>query len=91
MNSIAIFGLSFSCVFANMSVVDMLNNDVKVVDSEAAKSMDGIVDENISMVKIKESGENVARYVCFHKCWRTLSSCVYMFVATDHSELKLEA
>lgn len=50
-----------SCVFANMSVVDILSNDVKVADSKAAKSMDGIIDDNISMVKIMESGDSVAR------------------------------
>lgn len=43
-------------------MVDLLKEDVTVVDPKAVKSLDVIVEESISMVKLKESSDNIARY-----------------------------
>ncbi|EJW85406.1 ZIP Zinc transporter [Wuchereria bancrofti] len=51
-----------SCVLSETSVVDLLKEDVAVVDSKAVKSLDAIVEESISMVKLKETNDNIARY-----------------------------
>uniref|UniRef100_A0A1I8EWN9 Zinc transporter ZIP11 n=1 Tax=Wuchereria bancrofti TaxID=6293 RepID=A0A1I8EWN9_WUCBA len=50
-----------SCVLSETSVVDLLKEDVAVVDSKAVKSLDAIVEESISMVKLKETNDNIAR------------------------------
>uniref|UniRef100_A0A2K6VD45 Zinc transporter ZIP11 n=1 Tax=Onchocerca volvulus TaxID=6282 RepID=A0A2K6VD45_ONCVO len=50
-----------SCMFSGMSVVDLLKEDVTVVDPKTVKSLDAIVEESISMVKLKESNDNIAR------------------------------
>ncbi|VDO36463.1 unnamed protein product [Onchocerca flexuosa] len=51
-----------SCMFSGMSVVDLLKEDATVVDPKTVKSLDVIVEESISMVKLKESNDNIARY-----------------------------
>ncbi|VIO97249.1 ZIP Zinc transporter family protein [Brugia malayi] len=50
-----------SCVLSEISVVDLLKEDVTVVDPKEVKSLDAIVEENISMVKLKETNDNIAR------------------------------
>uniref|UniRef100_A0A0R3S638 Autophagy-related protein 33 n=1 Tax=Elaeophora elaphi TaxID=1147741 RepID=A0A0R3S638_9BILA len=51
-----------SCVFSDISVVDLLKDDVTVGDPKSVKPLDAIVEESISMVKLKESNDNIARY-----------------------------
>lgn len=43
-------------------MVDLLKEDVTAVNSKVVKPLDVIVGESISMVKIKESNDNIARY-----------------------------
>ncbi|EFO16235.1 ZIP Zinc transporter [Loa loa] len=50
-----------SCVLSDISVVDLLKEDAAVVDTKAVKPLDVIVEESISMVKLKESNDNIAR------------------------------
>ncbi|KAK6106877.1 ZIP Zinc transporter family protein [Brugia pahangi] len=50
-----------SCVLSEISVVDLLKEDVTVVDPKEVKSLDAIVEESISMVKLKETNDNIAR------------------------------
>uniref|UniRef100_A0AAF5Q118 Zinc transporter ZIP11 n=1 Tax=Wuchereria bancrofti TaxID=6293 RepID=A0AAF5Q118_WUCBA len=56
-----------SCVLSETSVVDLLKEDVAVVDSKAVKSLDAIVEESISMVKLKETNDNIARLLLAKK------------------------
>ncbi|MCP9259888.1 Zinc transporter ZIP11 [Dirofilaria immitis] len=51
-----------NCVFADLSVVDLLKEDVTTVDPKTVKSLDAMVEESISMVKLKEPNDNIARY-----------------------------
>ncbi|KAM3722280.1 Zinc transporter ZIP11 [Dirofilaria immitis] len=50
-----------NCVFADLSVVDLLKEDVTTVDPKTVKSLDAMVEESISMVKLKEPNDNIAR------------------------------
>ncbi|KAL3997186.1 ZIP Zinc transporter family protein [Acanthocheilonema viteae] len=51
-----------SCVFSEISMVDLLKEDVTVIDPKVVKPLDVIVGANIPMVKLKESNDNIARY-----------------------------
>ncbi|CAG9530478.1 unnamed protein product [Cercopithifilaria johnstoni] len=50
-----------SCVLSEIAVVDLLKEDV-TVSPKVVKPLDVIVGESISMVKLKESNDNIARY-----------------------------
>ncbi|KAL3997187.1 ZIP Zinc transporter family protein [Acanthocheilonema viteae] len=50
-----------SCVFSEISMVDLLKEDVTVIDPKVVKPLDVIVGANIPMVKLKESNDNIAR------------------------------
>lgn len=41
---------------------DLLKDDVTVVEPKVVKPMDVIVGESISMIKLKESSDNITRY-----------------------------
>uniref|UniRef100_A0A915PRJ4 Zinc transporter ZIP11 n=1 Tax=Setaria digitata TaxID=48799 RepID=A0A915PRJ4_9BILA len=51
-----------SCVFSEVSVVDLLKEDVRIVEAKPSKPLDVVVEESVSMVKLKEANDNIARY-----------------------------
>ncbi|VDN06299.1 unnamed protein product [Thelazia callipaeda] len=51
-----------SCVFSEISVVDILTEDVSAVDQRSFSKLDAIVEENVCMMRLKESSNNATRY-----------------------------
>ncbi|VDK76593.1 unnamed protein product [Litomosoides sigmodontis] len=51
-----------SCLLSEISVADLLKDDVTEVEPKVVRPMDVIVGESISMIKLKESNDNITRY-----------------------------